>query len=100
MGYDYYVPSHGEVLSEPGDTLDANIRILKDTILYISEICSMPLDREEIVANIVERFGIKQNITQYYLTVSTVSAFLSHMSNEGMLATLFENNKLKFMRKS
>lgn len=100
MDYDYYVPSHGEALAEPGDTLDANIRILKDTAGYIGDICSKPLDREEIVAKIVDKFDIKQNITQYYLTVSTVSAFLSHMSNEGMLTTVFENNKLKFMRKS
>lgn len=99
MNYDYYVPSHGEALTEPEDTLDANIKLLKDTIGYISEICSKALDREEIVANMIGRYGINQNIIQYYLTVSTASAFLSHMSNEGMLNIVFEDNKLKFIRK-
>ncbi len=99
MNYDYYVPSHGETLTEPGDTLDANIMILKDTVRYIGDICSKPMDREEIVAKMVERFDIKRNITQYYLTVSTVSAFLSYMSNEGILTTIFEDNKLKFVKK-
>ena len=99
MGYDYYVPSHGETLAEPEDTLDANIKILKDTVEYIADICTKALDREEIVANMIGRYGINQNIAQYYLTVSTASAFLSYMSNEGMLTTLFENNKLKFKRK-
>lgn len=98
MGYDYYVPSHGETLTEPEDTLDANIKILKDTIEHIADICSKALDREEITANLVARFGIKQNIPQYYLTVSTASAFLSHMTNEGMLTALFEDGKLKFIR--
>jgi glyoxylase-like metal-dependent hydrolase (beta-lactamase superfamily II) len=99
MGYDYYVPSHGEALTDPADTLDANIKLLKDIMEYIMDICNKALDREEIVAHMVGRYGIKQTIPQYYLAVSTASAFLSHMSNEGMLATLFEDNKLKFMRK-
>jgi glyoxylase-like metal-dependent hydrolase (beta-lactamase superfamily II) len=96
--YDYYVPCHGEALTEAEDTLDANIKILKDAILHIAEFCSSPRDREEIVANAVDVYGIKQNIAQYYLTVSTVSAFLSHMTNEGILTTTFEDNKLKFTR--
>ncbi|MHB1392716.1 MAG: MBL fold metallo-hydrolase [Clostridia bacterium] len=98
MSYDYYVPSHGEALTDPVDTLDANIKLLKDIMEYITDICSNALDREEIVAHMVGKYGIKQNIPQYYLTVSTASAFLSHMSNEGMLSTLFEDNKLKFKR--
>ncbi len=81
------------------NNLDANIKLLKDIIEYIIDICSKALDREEIVAHMVGRYGIKQTIPQYYLAVSTVSAFLSHMSNEGMLITLFEENKLKFIRR-
>lgn len=98
LGYDYYVPSHGEVLTDPVDTLDANIRLLKDITAYITEICNKAMDREEIVAHMAGRYGIKQTVPQYYLAVSTVSAFLSHLVNEGMLVTLFEDNKLKFMR--
>jgi glyoxylase-like metal-dependent hydrolase (beta-lactamase superfamily II) len=99
MDYDYFIPAHGEAITEPGDTLNANIQILKDTIEYIADICGKALDREDIVANIVSRYSIKQSIQQYYLTVSTASAFLSYMTNEGMLTTLFEDNKLKFIRK-
>ncbi|HNU80089.1 MAG TPA: MBL fold metallo-hydrolase [Bacillota bacterium] len=98
MSYEYYVPSHGDVLTDPEDTLDANIRILQDTVEYIADICGKALDREEVTAKLAERFAIKQNIPQYYLTVSTASAFLSHMTNTGMLTTLFEDNKLKFKR--
>ncbi|MEA4846102.1 MAG: MBL fold metallo-hydrolase [Clostridiaceae bacterium] len=96
MNYDYYVPSHGDVLTEPGDTVDANIRILQDTMEYIAGICSKALDREEITARLMAKFDINQNIPQYYLTVSTVSAFLSYMTKEGMLTAVFEDNKLKF----
>lgn len=99
MNYDCYVPSHGEALSDPKETLDANIGLLTDTIDYISGICSKALDREDIVAHMMDRFGINQTIPQYYLTVSTASAFLSHMSNRGLLTTVFEDNKLKFVKK-
>ncbi|HYF84104.1 MAG TPA: MBL fold metallo-hydrolase [Clostridia bacterium] len=99
MDYDYYVPSHGEALTDPVETLDENIELLMDIMEYITDICSKALDREEIVAHMVGRYEIKQTIPQYYLAVSTASAFLSHMSNEGMLTTLFEDNKLKFVRR-
>lgn len=98
MDYEYYVPSHGDALTDSEDTLNANIKILQDTIEYIAGICNKALDREEITARLVERYAIKQNIPQYYLTVSTVSAFISHMTNTGMLTALFEDNKLKFKR--
>lgn len=97
MGYDYYVPSHGDALESPEKTLDANIRVLKANIVYIADICRTALDREEIVARLIGRYGINQSISQYYLTVSTASAFLSHMTNEGMLTTIFEDNKLKYI---
>lgn len=100
MGYDYYVPSHGDALASPVDTLDANIRVLEANISYIAGICSVPLDREEIAARLIGKYGINQSISQYYLTVSTASAFLSHMTNQGILTAIFEDNKLKFMRQS
>ena len=96
MGYDYYVPSHGDALQSAEETLNANIRVLEENIEYIAGICSSPLDREEIAAGLIGRYGISQNISQYYLTISTASAFLSHMTNNGILNTVFENNKLKF----
>ncbi|NLK35396.1 MAG: MBL fold metallo-hydrolase [Gracilibacteraceae bacterium] len=99
MHYEYYVPSHGDVLTDPQDTLNANIKILQDTMEYIADICCKASDREEITAKLIEKFAVKQNIPQYYLTVSTASAFLSHMTGEGILTTLFEDNKLKFKRK-
>lgn len=99
MQYDCYVPSHGEALNEPHETLDANIRLLYDTMDYISGLCSRAMDREELVGSVMGRFGINQAISQYYLTVSTVSAFLSHMTNCGLLTMIFEDNKLKFVKK-
>lgn len=96
MGYDYYVPSHGDALDSPGEALDANIQVLQANISYIADICSIPLDREEITARLMGKYGINQSIPQYYLTVSTASAFLSHMTNQGILKTVFEDNKLKF----
>jgi glyoxylase-like metal-dependent hydrolase (beta-lactamase superfamily II) len=97
MKYDCFIPSHGDALTEPEETLEANIRLLKYTMDYIAEICRRALDREEITAHLISRYGIKLNIPQYYLTVSTASAFLSCMTNEGKLSAFFEDNKLKFV---
>lgn len=98
LKYDHYVPCHGEILQDPGPTLDANIQSIKGTAEYIAGICTEPLDREEITSKIIRQYNIKLTIPQYYLTISTVSAFLSHMTKEKQLDMLFEDSRLKFIR--
>ncbi|MGE5629615.1 MAG: MBL fold metallo-hydrolase [Caulobacteraceae bacterium] len=98
LDYDYFIPCHGDALQDPSDVIASNIQILRDITGFIADWCVEALDREQIASRLIERFDIKLSIPQYYLTVSTVSAFLSYMTDEKILGTLFEDNRLKFVR--
>ncbi len=99
LKYDYYIPCHGAMLADPVMTLDCNIRRINEIVGFITDACVQALDREDIVSSLMEKYQIKQNPIQYYLAVSTVSAFLSYMTNIGALEIVFEKYKLKWLRK-
>lgn len=98
LKYDYYIPCHGAVLSDPLKTLDCNIERINEIISFISDACKPALDREDIVSKLIEKYAIKLNPIQYYLAVSTVSAFLSYMTEIRLLQIQFEDNRLKWIR--
>ncbi len=98
LQYDYFVPSHGDVLEDPIPTIEANMERINEIADNILSYCSEPRSREEITAYMIERYKVKLNIGQYYLTSSTVSAFLSYMTDEGMLKADIIQNNLKWIR--
>ncbi len=98
LKYDYFLPSHGELLKSPLSTIDAGLRQIKEIGNNIIEFCIRPKSREEILAHIVEAYEIKLNIQQYYLTSSTISAYLSYLTDEGTLETKILENNLKWVK--
>ena len=97
MKYDYFLPSHGELLKSPLSTIDAGLRQIKEIGNNIIEFCIRPKSREEILP-IIEAYEIKLNIQQYYLTSSTISAYLSYLTDEGTLETKILENNLKWVK--
>jgi len=97
MEYAYYLPCHGKCVEDIRDEIKVNLDAIYETIDFIHKKLVKPMSREEIVASICKEYGIKLNINQYYLTHSCVSAFLSYMTDEGMLKTLTENYQLKWV---
>ena len=99
LEYHYYIPCHGRLLENPRQTVAANIKVINDTVQLILDSCSASyLDREAIAAGIIEKYGIRLTVPQYYLTISTVSAFLSYMCNDGLLRHEFVDSRLKFTK--
>ena len=98
LKYDYFIPSHGEILEDPIPTIEANIKRINEITCNIADFCIKPRSREEITAHMIDYYDIKMNINQYYLTSSTVSAFLSYMTDGGKLKTEFLDNNLKWIR--
>jgi len=98
LQYDYFVPSHGDVLEDPMPTIEANMKKIYEITDNILNYCSEPRSREEITAYLVERYKVKLNISQYYLTLSTVSAYLSYMTDEQMIKADILHNNVKWIR--
>lgn len=98
LKYDYFVPSHGEILEDPMPTIEANIARIDEIASQIADFCCEYRSREEITAYMAACYNIKLNMGQYYLTSSTVSAFLSYMTDEGILKAEILGNNLRWIR--
>lgn len=97
LKYDYFIPSHGDVLDNPIPTIEANINRISEIESIIADLCVKHKSREEITAHMIDYYNIKMNIGQYYLTSSIVSAFLSYMTDGGKLKAEFLDNNLKWI---
>lgn len=98
LKYDYFVPSHGDILEDPIPTIEANMARIDKIISLITNYCFDYRSREEITAYMTVYYDIKLNMGQYYLTSSTVSAFLSYMTDEGILKAEILGNNLRWIR--
>lgn len=98
LKYDYFVPSHGEILDDPVPTIEANIERIDQIICNIADFCIEPKSREEITAHMIDHYSINMNVGQYYLTLSTVSAFLSYMTDEEKLQAEILDSNLKWIK--
>jgi hypothetical protein len=56
------------------------------------------MTREEIIACLCREYGIDLNISQYYLNQSCISAYLSYMTEEGILKAYIEDYSVKWVR--
>jgi hypothetical protein len=86
------------VLDDPIPTIEINIERINEITGQILDYCSEPRTREEITAYMVERYNLKLNISQYYLNSSVISAYLSYMTDDGMMKVEILNNNLKWIR--
>jgi len=87
------------VTTAPQKAIDKNISAIQDTRELILEMLNTPMTREEIMAVVVERYNIKLSSTQYVLTLSAVSAYLSHLKNENLLKIEYNKGGLYWKKK-
>ena len=84
--YDYYIISHcDKLLDDPKNLIEKNIKNVNENLQIIQDFLAQPLTREDLTELIIKKYDISMNISQYYITISSVSAFLTF---------LLENNPL------
>lgn len=98
MHYDHYLPCHGNCSTDIKEEIEINLKAIYDTIDIINQNLVIPMSREQLVSNMVKEYNIKLNPGQYYLTLSSTSAYLSYMTDEGMLETFVDDYQLKWRR--
>lgn len=89
-----YVPSHGEVMTDIGPMIDANLAAIRRIEEALHEILASTKPFERIFSELCDRFGVRLDCSQYALVGSTVRSFLSYLHNEGRAEYLFENNMM------
>jgi len=78
--YDFYIISHSEKLIEdPKALIRKNIDNLNENIDMILEYLAQPLSREDLAELIIKRYNIPMSVPQYFITLTSVSAFLTYL---------------------
>ncbi len=96
---DYFVLSHEEGVITREDLSDlvndnlANIDKFQDQILSLLQ---HPLTREELVKEITLRNNIVLNLLEYHVIQTTVSAFLKHLNDQGLITYVIKEGRLYF----
>ncbi|MGI6703836.1 MAG: MBL fold metallo-hydrolase [Clostridia bacterium] len=92
--YCYYLPCHGDLSSDIGEEIHSNLKAINETMGMIRWELIKPLTREELGAAITEKYNLDLNTTQYYLNQSSLAAYLSYMTDEGMLKRRIEGRRM------
>ncbi len=92
--HSFYLPCHGVLAENIKDIIDINVKAIDETINIIRWALIKPMTREGLAAYIGEKLGLTLNDTQYYLNLSTISAYLSYMLSEGMLKSYIKGYKM------
>jgi len=91
---DLFIPCH----AEPAKDIAPLVRRNRDALLQAREIilktCETPSSREDLLAELVRRFGINLTPAQYVLTHITVSAHISFLADKGLLVPLFKDGRM------
>ncbi len=92
--YSWYVLAHSGVMDGVEDIIDLNIACIEEMCQRIITILKQPMTREQLVGTLVDKLGISTTLQQYYLTLSTVSAYLSYLTDLGKVKPVFKQAQL------
>jgi glyoxylase-like metal-dependent hydrolase (beta-lactamase superfamily II) len=95
--YDYYVISHSEKpLQDPAALIRKNIDNIQDNINLMLEYLSQPLTREDLAELIIKKYMIPINVPQYFITLTSVSAFLTYLLEKNSITMDIIDGKMYF----
>ena len=78
--YENYIISHCDDLpNDPKSLIQKNIDNVKENLEVILDYLAQPLTREDLTELIIKKYDIPMNIPQYFITISSVSAFLTFL---------------------
>ena len=95
---DIFIPAHGDLCKDIVPLVKANRDCLSALRAEITEICSKPHTRDDILAELASRRGLEVNLPQYALNHSTISAILTPLLDSGELKADFQSGTLKIIR--
>lgn len=78
--YECYMISHCDVsLENPKSLIQKNIDNVHQNLEIVLDFLAQPLTREDLTELIIKKYDIPMNISQYFITISSVGAFLTYL---------------------
>lgn len=88
--------AHAAVTEEIVPLVQHNIEKVHQIAEDILALCSVPMEFEEILKALFDRYGLTMNFEQYVLVGSTVRSYLTWLKETGNLQAGFTENRLLF----
>lgn len=92
--YSYYLPCHGDLDSSIEEVIDINLKAINEIMDILRWELVRPKTREELAAGISKKYNFNPNPNQYYLNQSCLSAYLSYMTDKGILKSYIEDHRM------
>ena len=92
--YSYYLPCHGDLEADIKAVVDVNISAINEIMGIIRWELLRPMTREELANAVGERLDLQLNRSQYYLNQSCLAAYLSYMTDRGMVQGRIEGRRM------
>ena len=92
--YSYYLPCHGDLETDIKAVVDVNISAINEIMGIIRWELLRPMTREELANAVGERLDLQLNRSQYYLNQSCLAAYLSYMTDLGMVKGRIEGRRM------
>lgn len=97
--YKLYIPSHGDPTEDLTEMVEAYLEVIARVTQDIAEGLSAPRSTEQVFCELCALYGINiRSMQQYYLMMTAVTAYLSYLSNEGVIRSCVENNLLLWQK--
>ncbi|OPJ57378.1 MBL fold metallo-hydrolase [Clostridium oryzae] len=96
---DYFVISHSDGVINKQQLEKLIVRNTENIHRYLDDIVELlekPLTKEDLLENIVILNDIKMDYREYYLNMSSLSAFLAYLQDNGKIKNSLENGKMYY----
>ncbi len=97
--YRLFIPTHGKPYEDVQRVIINNMQSIYENLEMVKEILREPRTREDLVAHFFDSYQIQETITQYFLTLSSISAYLSYLIEEKSVITKIRQGRLYFSTK-
>lgn len=95
--YECYMISHCDTpLDNPKPLIQKNIENVNNNLQIILDFLAQPLTREDLTELIIKNYDIPMNISQYFITISSVGAFLSYLLEKQLINMDIIDGKMYF----
>lgn len=91
-----FVPSHAPAVTDISPLAEENREGVMRVAETVVHLCRTPMEPQNLLAALFEKYHLRMDFTQYALVGSTVRSYLAWLLDEGRLEASFENNRLYY----
>ncbi len=91
---DFYVPSHGEVMTNIDSIVNYNIFRIEEIEEHILEILNEKLSFDDIAQKLCASFDISPSYSQFIVICNTIRSYLAYLFDSKKISHCMHNNKM------